>query len=364
MILSHPVFNDPAGSGKLYETMKIIPIIILAIAAGFWSCKSGPDEEKGKAGGQRIMTVGGLVLQPRILENRILSTGTLLANEEVILKSEMPGRIIAINFVEGTFVEKGSLLVKIEDDELQAQLRKLQFEEKQAGDDLYRKEKLLELKAVSQEEYDRAENLLGITRSQIQLIRSQIANTEIYAPFSGHIGLRQVSPGEFVSSSTQVARLLQTDPVKIDFAVPEKYRDKVKKGTPVTFRVESSDSLFSGKVYAIEPRVDPSTRNIMLRAQCANRQNILVPGSFARVELILETIPDALVLPSQVIIPQLNGEKVLVCSMGKAVSRVVKTGVRTEREVQIVSGLEAGDTVITSGLLQLRDQMPVKIKLP
>lgn len=335
-------------------------LLIILFAGG---CGSGPDPKK-TGSSARTITVNGFVLQPGMLKNRIMATGTLMANEEVVLKSEIPGRVVAINFEEGSYVPKGTLLVKIEDDELQAQLKKLQFEEKQAVDDVYRKEKLLELKAVSQEEYDRAVNFLGITRSQIELIRSQIANTEIYAPFGGYIGLRQVSPGEFVSSSTEVARLLQTDPVKIDFSVPEKYRDKLHKGIPVTFRVEGNDSAFTGRVYAVEPRVDPSTRNITLRALCTNHGNILVPGSFARVELMLESIPDALVIPSGAIIPQLNGEKVLVYRAGKAFSQAVKTGIRTETEVQILEGLVTGDTVITTGLLQLREGMPVNVKLP
>jgi membrane fusion protein (multidrug efflux system) len=223
---------------------------------------------------------------------------------------------------------------------------------------------LLELKAVSQEEYDRSENQLGIIQVQIELMHAQIQNTEVYAPFSGYIGLRHVSPGEFVSSSTIVARLLQTDPVKVEFSIPEKYREKIKKGTSIAFQVEGIDSTFTGRVYAIESRIDPSTRNITLRASCFNPRNILVPGAFAKVELLLEVLHDALVLPSEAIIPQINGEKVLLCKNGQVCTRMIQTGIRTEREVQVVSGLQVNDTVITSGLLQLREGMPVNIRIP
>lgn len=335
--------------------------LFLILAISFTGCKG--DRKKQEGGGQKAVAVGGLVIRPGNLVNSIVATGNVIANEEVELRSEVPGRITAINFEEGSRVEKGSLLMKIDDSELEAQLKKLQVDEKQARDDLYRKEKLLELKAVSQEEYDKAFNTLGITLAEIELVKSQIAKTEIYAPFSGQIGLRQVSPGGFVSSSTLVARLQQTDPVKIDFAVPEKYRGKVRKGSTITFTVEGNDSSFTGHVYAIEPKIDPSTRNVSLRAVCPNPAGILVPGSFARVGVVLDDIPDALAIPSEAVIPMMNAEKVYVCRGGKARSQFITTGIRTERQVQVTAGLNPGDTLIVTGLMQLREDMPVKPRI-
>jgi membrane fusion protein, multidrug efflux system len=337
-------------------------IFVTAFPLIMAGCKGNRTPEPGNAG-QKVVTVVGMIIQPRVLENNIVSTGNLIANEEVELRSEVPGRIVAINFDEGTRVNKGSLLLKIDDRELQAQLKKLQVDEKQARDDLYRKEKLLELKAVSQEEYDKAFNTLGITLAQVELIRTQISKTEIFAPFSGQIGLRQVSPGGFVSSSTLVARLQQTDPVKVDFAIPEKYRGKVTKGTLIKFRVEGNDSIFTGHIYAIEPRIDPATRNVSLRAVCPNPKGILIPGSFAKVDIVLDNIQNALVVPSEAIIPMMNGEKVFMCKNGKVKSQIIQTGLRTEREVQVNEGLQPGDTLITSGLLQLREDVGVKIRL-
>lgn len=335
---------------------------ILAIAITLDGCNSEHKEQSGNTQSKTMM-VGGIIIRQRVLENNIMTTGNLIANEEVELRSEVPGRIIAINFDEGSHVNKGSLLLKIDDRELQAQLKKLQVDEKQARDELFRKEKLLELKAVSQEEYDKAFNTLGITLAQIELIRTQISKTEIYAPFSGQIGLRQVSPGGFVSSSTLVARLQQTDPVKIDFAIPEKYRRKVQKGTLIKFRVEGNDNSFVGHIYAIEPKIDPVTRNVPIRALCPNPHGILIPGSFAKVDIVLDNIPDALVIPSEAIIPQMNGEKVFVCRNGKVSSQIIQTGIRTDREVEVTAGLKPGDTLITTGLLQLREEVGVKIRL-
>jgi membrane fusion protein, multidrug efflux system len=336
---------------------------VLLIPLAMTGCK-GTDKEQPGSSGPKDITVGGLIIRPRALENNIQATGNVIANEEVELRSEVPGRIVEINFEEGSYVAKGSLLLKIDDRELQAQLKKLQVDEKQTEDDLYRKEKLLELKAVSQEEYDKAFNTHQITHAEIDLIRTQISKTEIYAPFSGQIGLRDVSPGGFISSSTLVARLQQTDPVKVDFAIPEKYRGKVQKGTLIKFRVEGNDSFFTGHVYAIEPKIDPATRNVSLRAKCPNPTGLLIPGSFAKVDIVLDNIPDALVIPSESIIPIMNGEKIYLCRNGKAVSQIIQTGIRTEREVEVTGGLKPGDTLITTGLLQLREDVGVKIRLP
>jgi membrane fusion protein (multidrug efflux system) len=342
---------------------KIKPVLLLVLIHILFSSCSGDKGPEGKKDGPVKATVGGLVVTPREMLNTIVATGNVLANEEVELRSETPGRIISINFEEGSFVEKGRMLLKTDDRELQAQLKKLQVEEKQAKDDLFRKEKLLALKAISQEEYDLSFNALGIIQAQIDLIRTQISKTEIIAPFSGKIGLRQVSPGGFVSSSTLVARLQQTDPVKIEFSVPEKYQEKVGNGDAISFTVEGHDSLFRGTIYAIESRVDPATRNIGIRAKCTNRDGMLVPGAFARVRLLLDKFDNALVIPSEAVIPQMNGEKVFVSRDGKAVSQLIKTGIRTEREVQVLEGINPGDTVVTTGLLQLREGASIKVKI-
>jgi len=359
------IFSTFAYSNFVFMSVgKTVLTGILVSGFLFLSSCTGKKSETGGQGGPKAVTVNGFVVTPRLLENKINSTGTMEANEEVQLRSETPGRIISINFNEGTYVRKGELLVKINDQELQAQLKKLQLEENLAMDDVYRKQKLLEMKAVSQEEYDISANQLGIIRAEIDLVKSQIAKTEIYAPFNGMIGLRHVSPGEYVSSTTLVALLIQEDPVKIEFSIPEKYREKAKKGTMIKFTVEGIDSIFTGQVYATEPKIDPSTRNVILRAVCSNPRNILVPGSFAKVVIVLESFADALVIPSESVIPQLNSEKVYICSNGKAVSRIVTTGIRTERGIQITKGISTGDTVILTGLLQLREGLDIRVKVP
>jgi membrane fusion protein (multidrug efflux system) len=312
---------------------------------------------------QKPPEVTAIILQPQPIEDKIQSTGTVMANEEVEIRSEVAGRIVLINFGEGNHVRKGDLLVKINDDELQAQLKKLLLDEKLAKDDVFRKEKLLEMKAVSQEEYDISINSLGIIQAQIDLVRSQLDKTSIYAPFSGQIGLRYVSPGGYISSSMLIARIQETNPVKVEFSVPEKYISKINLGTEVKFTVEGNDSTFTCKVYALEPRINPDTRAAAVRAKCSNPGNLLIPGAFAKVEIILQEIPDALVVPSEVLIPDIKGQKVFTYKNGKIKTFYVTTGIRTENSVQITEGLNPGDTIITTGLLQLREEMPVKVRI-
>ncbi len=345
-------------SNARYLPLLLLPFFLLS--AGCSNKKKGAEENKTKG---KILTVNGIVVTPVEMENKIFTTGSIIANEEVEIRSEIQGMIRNINFTEGGAVAKGQVLVKIDDREIQAQLKKLRLSEKEAKDDVYRKKKLMELNAVSQEEYDKALNQLGIIQTDIDLSLSTLEHTEITAPFNGVIGLRFISPGGIITPSTLVARLQQTDPVKIDFSIPEKYRLKIKKGSTILFELDGVDTLFQALVYAIESKVDPSTRNIPIRAICSNPGNLLVPGAFAKVQVLLEKIPDALVVPSQAVIPQIDGEKVFLVKNGKVKSQMIVSGIRTDREVQAEKGLDQNDTVITTGLLQVKDGMEVKVKI-
>lgn len=334
-------------------------ITTLVIVVG---CSS--DKQKSTAsGGQSAINVKAIEASPTRIDDKINSTGTILANEEVEIRSEVDGRITKINFKEGSAVSKGELLLKINDDDLQAQLKKLKTQESLAQDDFYRKTKLLELDAISQEEFDVSKNQLEVIQADIEVVKAQIAKTEIFAPFNGMIGLRYVSPGGFVSSSTLVTTLQEIDPVKIEFTVPEKYLGKISKSTDIYFNIAGSDSTFTGKVYAIDHRIDPATRTLTVRAKCRNVARVLIPGAFAKVDILLQSIDDALVVPSQAIIPDIRGEKICLAKNGAAHFAYIKTGIRTSRTVQVVSGLNAGDTVLTTGLLQLREGMLVQTEV-
>lgn len=299
------------------------------------------------------------VIEPGPLLNEFFTTGSVLANEKVELRSEVSGRVISINFEEGSQVSKGTLLLKINDSELQAQLNRVEVQEKLEAQEEYRNRQLLDLKAISQEEYDVSLNELRAVQADKQLLKAQIEKTEILAPLSGKIGLRYVSPGSYLPSNSLIATLQQVDPVKIEFSVPEKYSLTVRQGMPIRFTVENIARSFEGMIYAVESGIDPQTRTIRVRAASPNPGSLLLPGTYARISIILENISDALTVPSEALITEMEGTKVYICRNGRAVSVPVTTGIRTGTDVQITSGLSAGDSLITTGLLQISNGMPV-----
>jgi membrane fusion protein (multidrug efflux system) len=343
---------------------RIFPLLILFQVLLIGGCSS---EKNGPPGRQSDMAAGGVpvevvVIQPRLLSNKIFTTGTLLANEEVELRPEVSGRVSSISFTEGSRVKRGEVLLKINDRELKAQLKRKEFEEKEASDNEARMRRLFELKGISQEEYDKAANALGMIKAEKEVIGSQLAKTEIVSPFDGVVGLRYVSQGSYVTSNMLVATMQDVDPIKVEFSVPEKYAKQIKPGNEITLRVGDSQEQYQGSVYAVEAKIDPATRTMKARARIPNPRGDLIPGSFAKVDITLEQLPNAIVIPTEAIIPEMSGEKVFLCVDGRARSVPVKTGIRTETEVQIVEGLNPQDTLVVTGLLQLTDDKTVKIK--
>ena len=347
--------------GKIRMTAVIFVLFPALIM--FYSCNRGNKSRQADAGRRfGAVSVNVKVILPQPLKNEFFTTGSILANEKVELRTEVSGRITGINFEEGSQVRKGDLLLKINDSELQAQLTRAEAQVKLAEQEEFRNRQLLEIKAVSQEAYDISLNQLKSINAERSLLEAQIEKTEIKAPLSGKIGLRYVSPGSYIPSNSLIATIQQVDPIKIEFSVPEKYSLKVKKGMHLTFTVENVDKTFDGVVYAVESGIDPETRTIKVRATSPNPGLILLPGTYARISIILENIPDALTIPSEALITELEGTKVYLCRNKKAVSIPVVTGLRTSTDVQIVTGLTAGDSLITTGLLQISNGSPVIVQ--
>jgi len=318
-------------------------------------------QSKAAAKADMSIPVSTVVVNPQVLDNKIKITGTLIANESVELSTEMSGKIIAIHFDEGDKVAKGALLASINAQDLRAQLEKAKFNLKLYQDNENRQRQLLEKEAISQEEYDIAITELRTSEAEIKVLQAQIAKSQIIAPFSGTIGLRQVSEGSYVTPSTTIASFYSIDPIKIEFSVPGKYSNRIKKGQKLTFTIEATAQVFKGEIYAIEPKVDPNTRTLKVRAIADNTDRKLFPGQFANVAFTLETIENALMVPTMAVIPELNGHRIFKYKSGKALSIPVKIGTRTDTEVQIVDGINQQDTIITSGILQLRSGVPVSI---
>jgi membrane fusion protein (multidrug efflux system) len=309
------------------------------------------------------MKVNGVVVKHSSFSNSLSVSGSIEANEQVQIRSEVSGIVREINFKEGTNVSEGAVLLRIDDAELQAQLSQALTKQNLAAENEDRAKKLLKKEAISHEEYDIALADLRSLQAQTQLIRAQIAKTRVRAPFSGKIGLRTISAGEYLTPTTIVTSLVSVNPVKISFSIPEKYSSEVGMNSTIKFTVSGSDKTYNATVYAIEPGIDATTRTLQLKAKANNPNGELLPGSFAKVELALSNTEDAIMVPSEAVVPVLKGRKVFVTDNGKAKEVMVETGSRTEREVLITSGLKPGDTVLTTGLMALKAEAPVKVQL-
>lgn len=318
---------------------------------------------KGKDGEKKPSIVTGIVLKPQVFSDNLSLSGSIGANEQIEVRSEVAGVVESINFQEGSYVSKGQQLFKINDLELRAQLSQARTKQTLASENERRAKLLLQKEAISQEEYDIASADFRSAQAQTQLIQAQISKTTVRAPFSGKIGLRNISKGTYVNSSTIVANLVNTSQVKITFSIPEKYATKIKVNTELSFTTSGSTEKYSAKVYAIEPEIEVSTRTLKMRALASNENGKLIPGTFANISFPLEDSKDAILVPTEALIPVQNGKKVFVSVNGKAKEVMVETGTRTDKNVLVLTGLKAGDTLLTSGVMTLKEDSPVKVNV-
>ena len=326
------------------------------------SCSSGKGKEKQEPDA-KALKVTAVVARATAADQMITATGTVLAYDDIELKSEISGRIIGILFKEGGSVTKGQVLVRLYDKEIRSELQKAGYEKDLLQEKEARQKQLLSINAISREEYDNALKSLNVVKAQITLLTAQLEKTELRAPFSGVAGLRNVSEGAVITPSTVITTLQNINPLKLDFSVPEKYSRDLKPGTRIRFTVEGMDSALSAEVFAIEPRIDPLSRTLKMRALFKNNNRQVLPGAFANVRFSPNGKRNSVMLPSQAIIPDASGVKVFVLRGGKAENIRVITGYRSQTHVEILSGVEPGDTVLTSGILQVRPGMPVKVTI-
>lgn len=315
---------------------------------------------KGRGGGQPLYA-SGYVVMPTNMSELVYSTGSLIPDEEVELSFETAGKVIGIYFQEGTRVKKGELLAKINDRPLQAQLLKLQAQLKLTKEREFRQKQLLDRDAISQESYDQVATELQSLEADILLVEARISETELIAPFDGIVGLRLISEGAFASTQTKIVRLVKTSPLKIEFSIPERYSGEITPGFPISFELDGIPKIFKANVYAVDPKVNVDTRTITVRALYPNTNEELKPGRFASIKALLSQIDNTIAIPTQSIIPEMEGEKVFIYKNGKSQEVKVKLGLRTESFVQITEGLTFGDTVLTTAILQLRHNYPVQL---
>lgn len=337
-----------------------ISVIILA----FSSCNS-KKEQQGFGGGARRpqgpLQVDGFVVRQRAISEKIEVPGSLLPFEETQLRAEVGGRVVQLNINEGNAVAKGTMLVKLFDQDLQAQLKKLQVQLQIKEKTQERSAELLKINGISQQDYDLSELDVENLKADIEATKIAISKTEIRAPYSGKVGLRNFSLGSYVSPNDIITTIRQVDQLKLEFSVPEKYAKEIVKGYSVSFKVDGGEQYHNATVIATENSVDQNTRTLRIRAQVQASHRELVPGVFAKVNLQLGKNNNALMIPTQAVIPGARNKQVILFKKDSALYTVVETGVRDSVFVQVVSGLKAGDTVVTSGLMAIRPNAKIKI---
>jgi membrane fusion protein (multidrug efflux system) len=345
--------------------VQLIKIKLLLAVTAFllFSCGNNTQKSSGPAEGRNILTVEGQVLALKTLDFSNVYTGKLMANEEIDIRPEISAKVTGIFFKEGSTVSKGTMLVKMFDSDLQANLKSNQLQIELAQKELDRKNELYKFKGISKEELDISENNFNTLKASQDLIKAQISKTELHAPFTGVVGLRMVSEGSFVSSTTIITSLQQVDPIKVDFAVPEKFIANLDIGKEFDFTIDGREDHFTGKIYALESKIDPLTGSIRVRALSPNSKRELYPGSYAKINIKLFPNKESMMIPAKATVPLLEGEQVFIRKNGIAKAVSIKTGYRNEREVEVTSGLAPNDTLVTTGLLQIKEGMPIRVKV-
>lgn len=330
-----------------------------------FSCSSKKKQEAAQQqkGDQKRppLRADAYIVQTKVLLDQLEIPGSLVANQSTEIHPEVAGRIVNIYFREGAMVSKGALLVKLNDADLQAQKRKLLVQLQVAKQNESRSEQLLKIQGISRQDYEAQALQVSNVNADLAVIQTQIEKTNIRAPFTGKLGLRMVSVGAYISPTTTLSTISQLDQMRIDFTVPEKYSHEITNGQFVNFKVEGSDRPYTARVMATESNITQDTRTLMVRAVVQGNSIGLVPGNFAKVILNFEPDRNAIVIPTQAVIPQARGKKVYLYNNGKAKFVEVTTGIRDSSTVQITSGLKAGDTILITGLLAVKPDGPVAL---
>lgn len=355
---------------KLRIALLAVIVLIIAGMAFYPGIKriASPKDEKPQApsnntGGreQRALNVNAQVLKPETLNDVFRTKGVLIPDEEVDLSFETSGKITEIYFREGTIIRKGDLLAKVNDKLLQAELMKLEAQRPLAEDRVFRQKSLLEKDAVSHEAYESVTTELDKLKADMELMKARIAQTELRAPFDGVIGLRFVSEGTYVTPTTIISKLTKISPLKIEFSVNERQANEITPGTMLRFTLDNDLNDYQASVYAVESDLDRQTLTLKARAVYPNPGGKLKPGRSVNIEVTLQEIKNTLVIPSLSTVAEMGRDIAYIYRDGKANLVTLKKGMRTASSVQILDGLNPGDTLIVSGLMQLRDGMAVTL---
>ena len=343
------------------------PLISIFLVSIFFTGCGGKSkkEEKSSGSSQKGLppapAVDAYVVQTTPLSDNLELPGTIIANEETSINPEISGRLVYLNASEGKVVGKGTLIAKIYDGDLQAQLNKLKVQVQVSQQTAVRYQELLKINGISQQEYDLANLNTSNLKADMAIVRSNIMRTEIRAPFRGTLGLKNISPGAYVTPQTVITTLRQNSELKLDFTLPEKYSNKLEIGQLINFTAEGNPKQYTAKIMARESGISEDNRSLQVRTVVINNDGKILPGTFVKVITNFAPDPDAIMIPSQAVIPQARGKKGAIYRNGIVNMQDVITGIRDSATVQITNGLKVGDTVITTGLMILKQGGKVKL---
>ena len=344
--------------------MRIIIISITILS--FLACSS--DEKKnasqpqmGGSNQQPSLAVEAYIVKPQNISDRIEVPGTILPFESTEIHPEVSGRVVTLNVKEGGFVNQGTVLATLYGGDLQAQLKKLQVQLGIAEQTEKRSADLLKIQGISQQDYDLSLLNVNNIKADMEITGAAISKTIIRAPFSGKLGLKNISPGAFITTSTVITTIGQVQQLKLQFSIPEKYGAQVKKGQDIQFMIDGSANTYNAEVSATEVSIAENTRSLAVRAQVKGRDPALVPGAFAKVQIVLGKNDNAFMIPTGSVLPMGRNKLIYLYKNGKAITSEIITGVRDSSNVHVVTGVNNGDTVITTWLLFLKPGSDVKL---
>jgi membrane fusion protein (multidrug efflux system) len=362
---------------KFVKSFLFAGAIVLFSSCGNKDKKDAAKPAQDGAAKQPALSVEAMITSLKELSSDIEIPGSLMAYESTEIHPEVSGRLVYLNINEGAVVGKGTLLAKLYDGDMQARIKSLEVQRKKSEIQLKiaqqtedRSSKLLKIQGISQQDYDmtllQVNNIMadiGIINAQIGEISANMTKLNIYAPYSGKLGLKNISPGAFVSPSTTITTISQVNQLKLQFSVPEKYGATIKKGQLVEFSIDGSQKKFNASAIATEDAIEENTRSLTVRALVNGSDAELFPGAFAKVKIVLGKNENALMIPNSSIVPQGRKKLIFLAKNNKAVSTEITTGVRDSTNIQVLTGINNGDTVITSGLLFLKPNSDIKVSI-
>ena len=348
---------------KKMKYLKVLTTTLMAIL--FISCGSKTEKIDGtKPKGQSQnapIKAEGFIVTPTLLNASVLIAGTLLPFEETEIHPEVAGKVTQLSVKEGAFVRRGTLLVKMFDGDLRAQLNKLNVQLKIAEKTRDRQNELLKIGGISQQDFDLTFLNVSTIRADMEILRAAINKTIIRAPFDGKLGFKNISMGAYITPQSVITTISQVGKLKLQFSVPEKYTNKVKLGSSISFSTATSDKRYSARIIATEPGITMENRSLKILAVVEKIDQDITPGGFANIDFNIGDNANAIMIPTQAIIPKARDKEIIIYKNGSAKFSTVVTGIRDSSKVEILSGVSAGDTVITTGLLSIKPGSKIEI---